>query len=144
MEQHNHTHNHGSGYSAAERLTLLLSGLCAIHCLATPFILVGMSLFPSLGSALQIGILQDERWELAIIGGTAILGYFTMWHGFRHHHKRRSPLVWFSVGIALFLFHHFVFSPQAMPGIVLAVISSLIIVISQVLNYRYTQKYSCK
>jgi hypothetical protein len=124
----------------AERIALFLSALCAVHCLLTPFVLVGMSIFPALGSA---SALLDTKWEIIIISSTAILGFYTMWHGYKHHHGKSMPMVLFAVGLCVMILHMAFFPEQSSIGMGLGIMSSIIIVVSQVQNYRFTRQAKC-
>jgi len=140
MKQEQHTHTHHGTQTLAERFALFLSALCAVHCLLTPFVLVGISVFPTLGKA---SILLDTKWEVIIIGGTALLGFYTMWHGYKHHHGKSMPMVLFGAGLCVMLIHMVFFQEQSSIGMGLGIMASIIIVISQVQNYRYSRQARC-
>jgi hypothetical protein len=92
---------------------------CAIHCAALPLILTS---FPVFG----INIIENNGFEYFMIFLAFFIGSYALWHGYRKHHQRFAPLLFFAVGM-LCLFakqiwhqYQFWFLPFAISGIVLA------------------------
>ncbi|AWV99483.1 MerC domain-containing protein [Arcticibacterium luteifluviistationis] len=81
------------------KLGLSLSFLCAIHCLAMPFVLV---LLPFLGA----NFFSDEA-EFLMIGVSLLIGFFVLLKDYRHH-DNILPLVLLGASFCLVLLHVFV------------------------------------
>lgn len=83
------------------KVGLSLSFLCAIHCLAMPFVLV---LLPFLGAS----FFTDEV-EFIMIGVSLIIGFFVLLKDYRHH-ENILPLVLLGGSFTFVLFHVFIHS----------------------------------
>ena len=75
-----------------DRLGILLSGLCAVHCLATLLLVAGLGLS---GGILLDPALHRIGLALAIVVGAVALGLGVVRHG------KRGPLTIGAVGLAL-------------------------------------------
>lgn len=67
---------------------------CAIHCAVLPLV---MTSFPIFG----INILENSRFEYFMIFLAFCIGTFSLWHGYKKHHQRIIPLLFFTSGILL-------------------------------------------
>jgi hypothetical protein len=81
------------------KVGLSLSFLCAIHCLAMPFILVSL---PLAGQSFL-----SERSEMILIISSLILGVFILYKDYKHHDSK-VPLLLFAVSFLLVLSHFFI------------------------------------
>ncbi|MGZ3768893.1 MAG: MerC domain-containing protein [Bdellovibrio sp.] len=70
-----------------DKVGIFLSGLCAIHCLITPILLLTMPVW---------GKVFEEEWvHLMMAVFVAPIGLFAFWSGYTHHKKTRV----FALGI---------------------------------------------
>ena len=58
---------------------------CAIHCALLPLVLTSLPLF-------GVNIINNNAFEFFMIGVAFCIGAFTLYHGFKKHHKRLLPL----------------------------------------------------
>jgi hypothetical protein len=78
------------------KVGLSLSFLCAIHCLAMPFILVAL---PIVGESYL-----NENGELVLIVSSLVLGVFILIKDYKRHFNK-VPLMLFSLSFLLVLVH---------------------------------------
>jgi multisubunit Na+/H+ antiporter MnhG subunit len=69
---------------------------CAIHCAVLPLILSSLPLF-------GINIIENQGFELLMIGLAFVVGVYSLYHGRKKHHHSYTPLLLFSVGIVLMI-----------------------------------------
>ncbi|SHM55981.1 MerC mercury resistance protein [Cyclobacterium lianum] len=70
--------------------------VCAIHCMALPFLI---SVLPFLG----LGFLANPRIEYTIIVFSFLLAVLAVSHGFKKHHQRLLPLILIASGFIIIL-----------------------------------------
>ncbi len=69
---------------------------CAIHCAVLPLLLTSL---PVLG----INIIDNNGFEYFMIFLAFVIGSYALCHGYRKHHRRLAPFLFFASGM-LFLF----------------------------------------
>ena len=69
---------------------------CAIHCAVLPLILSSLPLF-------GINIIENQGFELLMIGLAFVVGVYSLYHGRKKHHHSYTPLLLFSAGIILMI-----------------------------------------
>jgi len=69
---------------------------CAIHCAVLPLILSSLPLF-------GINIIENQGFELLMIGLAFVVGVYSLYHGRKKHHHSYTPLLLFSAGIVLII-----------------------------------------
>jgi multisubunit Na+/H+ antiporter MnhG subunit len=69
---------------------------CAIHCAFLPLILSSLPLF-------GINIIENQGFELLMIGLAFVVGVYSLYHGRKKHHHSYTPLLLFSAGIVLMI-----------------------------------------
>jgi len=69
---------------------------CAIHCAVLPLILSSLPLF-------GINIIENQGFELLMIGLAFVVGVYSLYHGRKKHHHSYTPLLLFSAGIVLMI-----------------------------------------
>jgi len=67
---------------------------CAIHCAVLPLILSSLPLF-------GINIIENQGFELLMIGLAFVVGVYSLYHGRKKHHHSYTPLLVFALGIVL-------------------------------------------
>ena len=91
MKVHKDTHTHKH---YAERATVFLSALCAIHCMITPVLLVIMPVAAT--------YFEQYHWvEYILVGSVFILGTSSILHSYKHHHQNKLPAYIFFFGLML-------------------------------------------
>lgn len=96
---HTHAHTTSRTWQLLSRLGLSASTICAIHCMAMPFLL---GVLPTLG----LGFLASGWFELAMIGISVVLGAITLGTSYRLHQKI-NPIVLLTSGVVVLLFNFF-------------------------------------
>jgi MerC mercury resistance protein len=112
-----------------DALGIAASLACAIHCAILPLVLTSL---PVLG----INIVENVGFEFGMIILAMVIGFYSLWHGYRKHHHRLLSSVLFGMGIIL-LFLKQAFHSQQLYYLVPAV---LLIVTAHSINYRDCRK----
>jgi hypothetical protein len=112
-------------------LGISASLICAIHCAITPLLLSSLPLF-------GVNIIENIWVEFLLLGTAFIIGFTTLWHGYKKHHHTVLPLILFSFGMLCFLLHQMIESASSvwfliLPGVV-AIIGA------HLLNYKMCRK----
>jgi hypothetical protein len=102
---------------------------CAIHCALLPLILTSLPL-------LGINILQNVFFESGMILLAMAIGSYSLWHGFRRHHRTHIPLLIFIAGMILLMLKQFI----AEWHLWLLLPAVPLIVTAHYLNWRYCRK----
>jgi multisubunit Na+/H+ antiporter MnhG subunit len=69
---------------------------CAIHCAILPLILSSLPLF-------GINIIENQGFELIMIGLAFVVGVYSLYHGRKKHHHSYAPLAIFAGGMMLMI-----------------------------------------
>jgi len=75
-------------------LGITTSVACAIHCAILPLLLTSLPLF-------GMEIIHNPTFELVMILFSLIIGFWSLWHGYKKHHHSFIPIFLFMVGISL-------------------------------------------
>jgi MerC mercury resistance protein len=104
---------------------------CAIHCAVLPLFITSLPLF-------GINIIHNILVEILLLGFAFVIGFTTLWHGFKKHHHKPATLVLFSLGMILFTINQFV---QFSFSTFLLVIPAVVFIVSaHVLNHRFCKQ----
>jgi hypothetical protein len=79
-------------------LGISASIICAIHCAVVPLLLSSLPLF-------GVNIIENLWVELLLLGTAFVIGATTLWHGYKKHHHKKTPMLLFSAGMLLFIVH---------------------------------------
>jgi hypothetical protein len=79
-----------------DALGIATSVACAVHCAILPLIL---SSLPVLG----MNVIDNEGFEYFMIALAFVIGFYSLWHGYRRHHHSYTPLIIFGIGIAFLI-----------------------------------------
>lgn len=120
----------------AERLGLMATGVCAVHCALTPLL---VSLLPMMG----LGALLNPRVEWALVGLAIALGAGTIVPAYRHHHHRVAPVVLFVIGAACLLGAHAIVPHGSIAEIPTAFLGALGLSSAQIVNARLRHTCPC-
>lgn len=77
-----------------DRLGIITSVLCAIHCTVLPLL---ATVLPFLG----VEALEHPGIEWSFIALALLFGTLSMRHGYKHHHRRKLPFSLFLSGFVL-------------------------------------------
>lgn len=110
-------------------LGIMASLACAIHCAVLPLFMTSLPLF-------GVNIVNNLSFELLMIFFAAIIGLYSLTHGFKKHHHRKLPITLFLFGIA-FLFAKQIWHDWDLYFLVPAV---AFIVAAHYFNYRLCRK----
>ena len=100
--------------------------ICAIHCALLPLFISSLPLF-------GIELLNNIYFELAMIFIAALIGTFSLWHGYKRHHHHLLPLFLFYAGIVLLILHQYFTDAK----LLMVIPSSLFIISAYYLNWKY-------
>jgi hypothetical protein len=128
-----HQHNH-----VWLKTGIWLSTICLIHCITFPIIIALLPVF-------KIAFAVNHYVEVGLLLSTAAIGTYSLWHGFKLHHKKISPLLLFFSGVILMFIlhlnhHHEGFSFLRVFG---EISGALFIASSLFLNLRLTKTHAC-
>ncbi|MEW6737141.1 MAG: MerC domain-containing protein [Acidobacteriota bacterium] len=113
-----------------DRIGILTTSICAIHCAITPFIAGFFSL-------LGIGSLVDERLEWALCCFSIVLGIFSLWPSFIRLHRRVLPGLLFTIGIVIIVGFRLSSEENFKLEVGSVVVGALLISTAHLLNRKY-------
>jgi hypothetical protein len=115
--------------SLVDKAGITASWLCAVHCLALPFLIGAL---PFVG----LSFLLDETTERVFIGISVVLAAFSLLPAyFREHGKLRSIFL-AAAGIGLILLTHFLLEENLTAKIVFLIGGAILISAAHLLNRR--------
>ncbi|MNK01161.1 MerC mercury resistance protein [compost metagenome] len=112
-----------------DRIGIFLSSLCAIHCLATPLLVLAL---PFMGE-----VFEHEMFHIGMAVFVVPVAFFAFWSGYKHHHQR--PVFFMGIlgasmiGLASVLPHEWV---EVNELDVVTIAGSFLLVIAHILNRR--------
>ena len=109
-----------------DALGITASVACAIHCAVLPLLLTSLPVF-------GINIIDNLAFEYGMILLALGIGGWSLYHGYKHHHHQRLPLLVFGLGMVLLLAKE-IFHEWKLLFLIPAVIA---IVIAHFVNFRY-------
>lgn len=102
--------------------------ICAVHCVALPFLL---TLAPLTG----FGFLENPWLEYSFISFSFIVASFSLIHGYKKHHKKKSPLAIVAAGFILVATGHSF--EDSLHGITILATGAILISIAHYLNWKF-------
>ena len=112
-----------------DALGISASLACAIHCAILPLMLTSLPVF-------GINIIHNYFFEYCMIELAFVVGMYALYHGYKKHHHKILPVVFFSAGISFLLlkelFHNY--------HIWLLIPAVGLIVAAHYINYRLCRK----
>lgn len=106
---------------------IILSILCAVHCILSPIVLV---LLP-----FSTHFLLSHQVEIIVVMATVIIAALSLWHAYTAHHHRLRPLRWMLIGTFILMPGIFVHSHDSF-FVTLKVIGAICIVCAHALNLK--------
>lgn len=111
-----------------EALGIGASVACAIHCAVVPLFISSLPLW-------GINIVHNLFIEVLLLGSAFVIGFSTLWHGYKKHHHHITSLVLFSFGMVLFTINQLILFPYSSFLFVIPAVA--FIVAAHFLNHRY-------
>lgn len=108
------------------------SVLCAIHCALLPVI---VSSLPVLG----INIVHNLVFEWSMIALAFVVGSYSLFHGYKKHHRSLKPVLLFSVGFLFLVLKQFYLQHD----ILFLIIAVSCIISAHYYNYRLCHRSKC-
>ncbi len=108
-----------------------LTSLCAIHCIATPFLL---TVTPILGSKFQ----AFHQYEFLFLIGSLILAFYLMYKDYLLH---KNPLPMQLIGLAFIIA---TVGWQLLAEIIVSVLVSVLVLSAYWFNWKHKEKCKCK
>ena len=84
-----------------DKLSIVASVACSIHCVVFPLLFTTLPFF-------DVELMENIYLELGTIAISLLIGGWAIWKGYRRHHRNKSILVLFIVGITAMLTSNFV------------------------------------
>jgi hypothetical protein len=113
-----------------DRVGVVASTLCAIHCAAGAVLI---------GASSLLGIVRDERTEAALVGVALLVAAGSLVPGYCRH-RSRAPLGLLAVGIALLGAAHLVEWPQPLVEAALSIGGATALVGAHFINLRVSKR----
>ena len=117
-----------------DRWGIFTSIACAIHCALLP---VFIAVLPILG----INIIENSFIEYTLIGFSFFFGIFSLYNGFKHHHKCKLPAVLFAAGFTFLILNQIIGDKYVLLFIPLA---AILIISAHTINISCCRKHSNK
>lgn len=123
-------------HDRASLVAIILSALCAVHCLAFPILL---ALAPAVKSVLTM----NEAVEWGFIAAMAGVSLYALYHGYRRHHGRRYPFLLLAVGLGVLIGMHVLHVHEEVVVLSGHVAGGLLIASAQYANIKLTRDRPC-
>lgn len=131
-------------HSKSQKIALILSFACAIHCAALPVLMVLMAIAPTLSFLTWFHWFENEKIEWMFILSMLVIGFYGLFHGYRNHHHNKAPIVFFTIGVSLMILIHLVAGHQlGFLSLSLSLLAAILVVWSQWKNYKLSKNASC-
>ncbi len=114
-----------------EALGIAASVACAIHCAVVPLLITSLPLF-------GVNLVHNMFIEILLLGSAFVIGFKTLWHGYKKHHHHWATLIPFSAGMILFTINQFVHFPYS--SFVFVIPAATAVVSAHLLNHRLCKK----
>jgi hypothetical protein len=85
-----------------------------------------------------VNLIENIWVEISLLLFAFVVGFYSLWHGYRKHHHRVVTLIIFSIGITLFVVHQFVEVPYY--GFTLILPGVVAVLTAHYLNYQLCRK----
>ncbi|MCO5236907.1 MAG: MerC domain-containing protein [Chitinophagaceae bacterium] len=83
-----------------DALGIAASLACAVHCAILPLLLTSLPIF-------GINIIDNYLFEFGMIALAFAVGMVALYHGYKKHHHKTAPVLFFSAGISFLLLKEF-------------------------------------
>lgn len=113
----------------ADTLGISTSMACAVHCAVLPLFFSSLPVF-------GLEILHNKLFEYSMIGLAAVIGCYSLYHGFKKHHHKKLPLFVFITGLTFLVLKEVFISIELwllLPAVAL-------IIGAHILNFRFCKR----
>lgn len=83
-----------------DSIGFIASTVCAIHCMAMPFVILFLTLY-------GLQFIANPIFEITFVSVSMAIGVFTFRHGYFKHHKKIYPFIIFAGGLIIIAAGHF-------------------------------------
>lgn len=108
------------------------SVLCAIHCALLPILMSTLSVF-------GVNIIHNVFFEWSMIAVAFAIGSYSLFHGYKKHHRSLVPVIIFSVGFIFLVLKQFFGQYE----ILFLIIAVALIISAHFYNYRLCHRSKC-
>lgn len=115
-----------------DALGIATSIACAIHCAVLPILLTSLPVFGT-------NIIHNLFFEWSMIVLAFCIGSYSLFHGYRKHHRTLLPVLIFSAGFIFLVLKQF----NAAYEIIFLVMAVFLIITAHFYNYRLCHKSKC-
>jgi hypothetical protein len=112
-----------------DTLGISASLACAIHCAVLPLFFTSLPLF-------GLEILHNKIFEYSMIAFAGIIGSYALYHGWKKHHHKVSPLIIFLTGLMFLILKEVFISEE----LLLLIPAAILIIGAHLLNFRFCRK----
>jgi hypothetical protein len=106
--------------------------LCAIHCALLPVL---MGTLPVFG----VNIIHNLAFEWTMIAIAFVVGSYSLFHGYKKHHRSLVPVLIFSIGFIFLVLKQFFPLYETL----LLIIAVILIISAHFYNYRLCHRSKC-
>lgn len=113
-------------------LGIITSLACAIHCALLPLLATSLPLF-------GVNIIHNRLFEWSMIGLAFVVGAYSLFHGYKKHHRNQVPILLFVIGFIFLLTKQFFHAYETwflIPAVIF-------IVTAHWRNYQLCQRSKC-
>ncbi len=83
-----------------DNIGIITSLTCAIHCVVLPLVFTSLPLF-------GVNIIHNIYFEWGMILLAFLVGVYSLYHGYKTHHKNKIAMVYFTIGFSLLVAKQF-------------------------------------
>lgn len=113
-------------------LGVITSIACAIHCVVLPLLITSLPIF-------GYNIIENPVFEWTMIGIAFFVGAYSLFHGYRIHHRSLMPVLIFTAGFILLVSKQFDPNHEA----IYLVPAVALIISAHYINFRLCRKKKC-
>ena len=100
---------------------------------------IGASLACAIHSQYYFFLFTDNIFlEIFLLGSAFVIGFSTLWHGYKKHHHHWGTLVPFTFGMLLFTINQFVIFPYS--SFVFVIPAVIAVISAHILNHRFCRE----
>lgn len=115
-----------------DAMGIATSLLCAIHCALLPLLASGLPIF------LNDNVVHNPYFEWSMIIIAFLIGYYSLSHGWKKHHHRKTPMLLFFIGVFFLAAKQF-----SQYHLLFLFIAVSLIISAHYLNFRLCHKTRC-
>jgi hypothetical protein len=106
--------------------------LCAIHCALLPVLMGSLPVF-------GVNIIHNLAFEWGMIALAFVVGSYSLFHGYKKHHRSIVPVLIFGIGFIFLVLKQFFPEYETL----LLIIAVILIISAHFYNYRLCHRSKC-